>query len=243
MKRFFTIVGIFTITLSGCYSSKQDERNNLNRPDLTSRTASNGEQGTLAHKGGKSPQEGAAESKQDEQKEAKESKKEKKRSATQNLLARLGKNAKIEFMELDKEIIQNDTLVQTRSGNYKISYKTACLNDSLVAQEMFNYGDAYNKSYRVLHNYETNIAMQHNGQPSGSKVINKDIFLDKLGKEFLDIAIIKHPEFVRFDEEKNEAVFQFLVGVPATDWVVLAGVNLTPQGNIRVINVKKPQME
>ena len=62
-------------------------------------------------------------------------------------------------------------------------------------------------------------------------------------KEFLDNAIIKHPQFIRFDEEKNEAVFQFLVGIPATDYVVLAGVNLSPRGDIRIIDIAMPRMD
>jgi hypothetical protein len=164
-------------------------------------------------------------------------------SPVQTLLARLGKDAKVEYSELDKEILRNDTLVRTKHGDYKIDYTTACLNDSLVALEMYNYETGYSKSYRLLHNYQTSINMLHNGKPSGSRIISKDVFKDKMQPDFLDKAIIKHPQFVRFDEDKNEAVFQFLVGVPATDYVVLAGVNLSPRGEIRIIQVEMPKYD
>lgn len=166
-----------------------------------------------------------------------------KATAVQSLITRLGKGVKLEYSELDKEILRNDTLVRTKHGDYQISYTTACLNDSLVALEMYNYEAGYSKSYRLLHNYQTNINMNHNGKPSGARVISKDIFKNKMQPDFLEKAIIKHPQFVRFDEERNEAIFQFLVGVPATDYVVLAGVNLSPRGEIRIIDVTMPRFE
>lgn len=236
MRTFYpTIVCI--LLLSSCYSSHQEERTDVKGkpktpPIAQAKNAQDGEKSYVA-----------SEKKDKTLKEANKKRAEDIFSPVQHLVAKLGKNAKIEFAELDKEVVRQDTLVRTKHGDYKISYSTACLNDSLVALEMFNYEQGYSKSYRLQHNYQTNINMLHNGKPSGSRVIEKDIFKNKMEAAFLEKAIIKHPQFVRFDEEKNEAIFQFLVGVPATDWVVLAGVNLSPQGDIRIIKVDMPKYD
>jgi hypothetical protein len=163
-------------------------------------------------------------------------------SAHKQLLQKLGTGIKLEYTEPDFNITKTDTLIKTKYGDYKISYATSCLNDTLIAQEMYNYSQ-YQKSYRFSHNYQTNIAMMLDGKPSGMAVINKESFVDKLERDFLEKSIMKHPQFMGFDEAKNEAVFQFLVGVPATDYVVLAGVNLSPQGQVRIIEIKMPSMD
>jgi hypothetical protein len=237
MKLFYpTIVCILLI--SGCYSSTKQEQTDLKG---TSRLTQSATDKKNTNKGVKN--DSATESKPKLKQETTIEKPSEMLSPVRALVGKLGKNAKIEFAELDREVLRQDTLVRTKHGDYKISYSTACLNDSLVALEMFNYEQGYAKSYRLQHNYQTNINMLHNGKPSGSRVIDKEIFKNKMEKAFLEKAIIKHPQFVRFDEEKNEAVFQFLVGVPATDWVVLAGVNLSPQGDVRIINVEMPKYE
>jgi len=235
MKRLYPLT-ISLILLAACSSSKQQEQNDVKAQNLTSQNVAENNTSKEAKKQN-------TQKKSAKPKEITQLPKEKKLSLVQTLLAGLGKGAKVEYVEMDKEILHNDTLVNTKSGKYKISYATACLNDSLVAQEMFNYGDSYNKTYRLLHNYETSIAMQHNGQPSGSKIISKDIFKNKMERAFLEKAIIKHPQFVRFDEEKNEAVFQFIVGIPSTDWVVLAAINLSPRGDIRIIDIAMPKFD
>lgn len=238
MKRILQIIVCLTL-LSACSSSQQQEHAEINKDQLTSQNIAKNK-GKADGNTARDAEEGSANTPKDANKEQTEGKN--KLSAVQKLLARLGKNVKVEYSELDREVVHNDTLVRTSSGDYRFTYKTACLNDSLVAQEMFNYGEAYNKSYRLLHNYETSIVMRHNGQPSGSKIISKDLFQNKMPKEFLENSIIKHPQFVRFDEEKNEAIFQFLVGIPATDYVILAGVNLSPRGDVRIIDVVMPKM-
>ncbi len=233
MKRFLPVV-ICLISLAACSSSKQQEHKDAKANTLTSQNTTKNKDIAEA-KASRNTLKDSATSTKSEGNTSKDTEKQK-LSAVQKLLARLGRGVKVEYTELDKEVLSNDTLVHTRHGDYQIVYSTACLNDSLVAQEMFNYGEAYNKSYRLLHNYQTSIAMRHNGQSNTGMVISKDIFQNKMEKEFLEKAIIKHPQFIGFDEETNEAIFQFLVGVPATDWVVLAGVNLSPRGNIRIID-------
>jgi hypothetical protein len=171
-----------------------------------------------------------------------EEKQEKTLTPQQQLIQSLGKGAKIEFSPPDFEVLKTDTLIQSKQNSYQISFATACQNDSLIAQETFNYDTGYEKGYRISHNYKTNIAIKKNGQTTGLRLIDKEIFKNKLDREFLAKSIIKHPQFIRFDEEKNEAVFEFLVGVPSTDWVIVAGVNLSTQGQVRIIEILMPEM-
>jgi hypothetical protein len=163
-------------------------------------------------------------------------------TAHQKLLQTLDKKAKIEYAPKDYSVIKNDTLVKTKSGNYQFSYATLCLNDSLIAQEMVDYAQRQSKSYLISHNYQTNISIQLNGIPTANKLIQKDLFKGKLDQDFLEKSIIKHPNFVRFDEERNEAIFEFMVGVPNTDWLIIAGVNLNSQGAVRIIDIMMPDM-
>jgi hypothetical protein len=163
-------------------------------------------------------------------------------TAHQKLLQTLDKKAKIEYAPKDYSVIKNDTLVKTKSGNYQFSYATLCLNDSLIAQEMVDYAQRQSKSYLISHNYQTNISIQLNGIPTARKLIQKDLFKGKLDQDFLEKSIIKHPNFVRFDEERNEAIFEFMVGVPNTDWLIIAGVNLNSQGAVRIIDIMMPDM-
>jgi hypothetical protein len=163
-------------------------------------------------------------------------------TAHQKLLQTLDKKAKIEYAPKDYSVIKNDTVVKTKNGNYQFSYATLCLNDSLIAQEMVDYAQRQSKSYLISHNYQTNISIQLNGIPTARKLIQKDLFKGKLDQDFLEKSIIKHPNFVRFDEERNEAIFEFMVGVPNTDWLIIAGVNLNSQGAVRIIDIMMPDM-
>lgn len=155
----------------------------------------------------------------------------------QQLLASLTKGAKVEFAPLDQGVIQEDTTITSNDSIFEISYETRCLNDSLIAQEMYDYGGTNAKSYLISHNYKTDVSISVDGVLKGNKTINKDMFKDKLELAFLEKSILKHPRFVKFNEETNEAVFEFIVGVPNTDWLVLAGVNLNDSGELRIIDI------
>lgn len=163
-------------------------------------------------------------------------------SPQMRLLSKLDKNAKIEFVDPDYAIIQNDTLIKSDENIFEISYTTACLNDSLIAQEMYDFGRTNKKNYLISHNYKTNVAVKVNGKVTGTREIKKELFLNQVDKDFLEKSIIKHPEFVRFDENKKEAVFEFMVGVPNTDWLVIAGINMQQDGKLRIIEIIAPGM-
>lgn len=158
----------------------------------------------------------------------------------QALLKSLTKGAKVEFAPLDQAVIQEDTTILAHDSKFEIAYQTRCLNDSLIAQEMFDYGGTNAKSYLISHNYKTDISITVDGALKGKKTINKEMFKNKLEKAFLEKSILKHPRFVKFNEETNEAVFEFIVGVPNTDWLVLAGVNMNDAGNVRIIDIVIP---
>ena len=66
----------------------------------------------------------------------------------EQLLESLTKGAKVEFAPLDMEVIQEDTTILSNDSTFEISYQTRCINDSLIAQEMFDYGGTNAKSYR-----------------------------------------------------------------------------------------------
>ncbi len=163
-------------------------------------------------------------------------------SPQQQLLQSIPKNIKVEFAPLDYNIIKNDTTIEISTGRFEIEYLTKSLNDSLIAQEMFDYGSSNAKSFLISHNYQTNILMRKNGQLVGAKTVEKALFEDKLDKEFLQKSIIKHPEFVEFDREKNEAIFKFIIGVPNTDWLVFAAINLNDSGKLRIIEILMPEL-
>ncbi len=160
----------------------------------------------------------------------------------QQLLQSIPKGVKIEFAPLDYNIIKDDTTIRIPSGRFEIEYLTKSLNDSLIAQEMFDYGGSNAKSFLISHNYQTNILMKKNGQLVGAKTVDKALFRGKLDREFLEKSIIKHPEFVAFDQEKNEAIFKFIIGVPNTDWLVFAAINLNDSGKLRIIEILMPEL-
>lgn len=158
------------------------------------------------------------------------------------LVQSLDKNASISFASPDYAITRDDTLIKTEKDVFEIEYITSCLNDSLVPQEMYDYGRSNKKSYLISHNYRTNILVKVNGRATGKREIQKALFANQVDKEFLQKSIIKHPQFVRFDEATNEAVFEFMIGVPNTDWLVIAGVNLNSNGTLRIIDIIAPEL-
>lgn len=163
-------------------------------------------------------------------------------SPQQKLLQSIPKGIKVEFAPPDFNILKDDTTIQIPTGRFEIEYLTKSLNDSLIAQEMFDYGSSNAKSFLISHNYQTNIFMKKNGQLVGAKTVDKALFKGKLDKEFLEKSIIKHPEFVEFDQEKNEAIFKFIIGVPNTDWLVFAAINLNDSGKLRIIEILMPEL-
>ncbi|TAH30610.1 MAG: DUF4738 domain-containing protein [Cytophagales bacterium] len=161
-------------------------------------------------------------------------------SMAKKLYQELIKKGNVEFAPIDNQVISQDTSFKVKQDLYEINFATACLNDSLVAQEMSDFTSK--KSFILAHNYETDISFTINGKPSTKKTIHKELFKNKLENAFLQKSIIKHPQFVKFDEAKNEAIFEFIIGVPNTDWLVIAAVNLNPQGNIRIVDIMMPDM-
>lgn len=160
----------------------------------------------------------------------------------QKLLQSIPKGVKIEFAAPDFSLLEDDTLIVAKSGRFEIKYLTQSLNDSLVAQAMYDYSGTNAKSYLISHNYRTSISMKKNGKLVGAKAVEKELFKGKVDPDFLEKSIIKHPEFVRFDEEKNEAIFKFMMGVPNTDWLVFAAINLNDQGKLRIIEILIPEL-
>jgi hypothetical protein len=156
------------------------------------------------------------------------------------LFQELSKKGSVQYAPIDNQVISQDTSFKIKQDFYELNFATACLNDSLVAQEMSDF--AQNKTFILAHNYETDISFKVNGRATSKKTIHKYLFKNKLEKEFLEKSIIKHPQFVKFDEAKNEAIFEFIIGVPNTDWLVIAAVNLTPQGSVRIIDIMMPDM-
>lgn len=161
-------------------------------------------------------------------------------SSHEQLLQTLDQSLKIEYADLDLNRIESDTVILANNHEFRVNYVTSCLNDSLVAQEMYDYGGTNAKSYLISHNYRTDVRIEVDGKLTGGQAIDKHIFSGELDEEFLAHSIIKHPEFVEFDKETNEAIFRFMVGVPNTDWLILAGVNMNQDGKVRIIDIQTP---
>ncbi|TAG92919.1 MAG: DUF4738 domain-containing protein [Bacteroidetes bacterium] len=161
-------------------------------------------------------------------------------SLAKKLYQELIKKGEVQFAPIDNQVISQDTAFKVKQDLYEINFATGCMNDSIVTQEMSDF--TAKKSFILAHNYETNISFTINGKPSSKKTIHKELFKNKLENAFLEKSIIKHPQFVKFDETKNEAIFEFIIGVPNTDWLVIAAVNLNPQGSIRIVDIMMPDM-
>ncbi|NJL11625.1 MAG: hypothetical protein HC913_00450 [Microscillaceae bacterium] len=96
----------------------------------------------------------------------------------QALLRSLDTGRKVEFAPLDLQVLREDTLIKARAGLFEISFATDCLNDSLIAQEMFDYGGTNTKSYLISHNYKTNIAIKKMAAPWASNSSKKKFLKD-----------------------------------------------------------------
>ena len=151
-------------------------------------------------------------------------------------------SAQLEYAQKDYSILQEDTTITVNDNAFKINYKTVCLNDEGVAQEVIAMDGRSHRTYLISHNYTTEVSVVLNGKQTGKDIIRKEIFKGHLNADFLRKSIIKHPQFLKFNEDNAEAVFSFLVGVPHTDWVALATVGVGQFGKSRVIKVENVGM-
>lgn len=233
---YFPLVLFLLVLLSSCKENNNEEKKPFNAPEgkysvLSTQNENKSERSVNR----------ISDSQEAETGETTLKKKNTDLSPKERLLSRLEKDAKIQYAQPDYQVLENDTIIQSKDQVFEIKYTTACLNDSLVAQELIDI-DHKSKFYLISHNYSTSIAIKVNGKHSPKKTIRKEIFAGKLDLDFLNKSIIKHPAFVRFDDQSNEAVFSFMIGVPNTDWLVLAGINMNQTGEIRVIDVVSPEM-
>lgn len=174
--------------------------------------------------------------------EKKDVKTQKKNNLTAIERLKLKGSAQLEYAPNDFNILKEDTTVTIEDKAFKIQYKTVCMNDKAVAQEVIAMDGRSHRTYLISHNYTTEVLVTLNGKPTGKDVIRKDIFKGHLDADFLRKSIIKHPQFIKFNEDNAEAVFSFLVGVPHTDWVALATVGVGQFGKSRVIKVENVGM-
>lgn len=151
-------------------------------------------------------------------------------------------SAQLEYAKKDFSILQEDTTITINDNAFKFNYKTVCLNDEGVAQEVIAMDGRSHRTYLISHNYKTEVSVTLNGKQTGKDIIRKEMFKGHLNADFLRKSIIKHPQFVKFNEDNAEAVFSFLVGVPHTDWVALATVGIGQFGRSRVIKVQNVGM-
>ena len=151
-------------------------------------------------------------------------------------------SAQLEYAQKDFNILQEDTTFTVNDNAFKINYRTVCLNDEGVAQEVIAMDGRSHRTYLISHNYKTEVSVVLNGKQTGKDIIQKDLFKGHLNPDFLRKSIIKHPQFIKFNEDNAEAVFSFLVGVPHTDWVALATVGVGQFGKSRVIKVENVGM-
>jgi len=149
-------------------------------------------------------------------------------------------NIQVDFAPEDNTVIEeNETLIFGQE-KMNLAYKTTCLNDQNVLQEFFIFDEKDPKNtYLISHNYQTEILLQNEaGQIILQKIIKKEFFRDFVDKTFLQKSIIKHPEFMGYDEKKQEATFSFLLGIPSTDLIALATVKINTLGQLKVIKVE-----
>lgn len=151
-------------------------------------------------------------------------------------------SAQLEYADNDYNILKEDTIINIEENAFIIRYKTSCLNDKGVAQEVIAMDGRSHRTYLISHNYKTEVSVTLNGKPTGKDIIQKELFKGHLNADFLRKSIIRHPQFLRFNEDNAEAIFSFLVGVPHTDWVALATVGVGQFGKSRVIKVENVGM-
>ncbi len=70
------------------------------------------------------------------------------------------------------------------------------------------------------------------------KSIRKDFFESEVDKDFLNKSILKHPDLINFNKDNNEIILSFMVGVPSTDWLVIAKVSVNQNGDIRLDKIE-----
>lgn len=168
---------------------------------------------------------------------------EKKDANAQNRMSaierlKLKGSAQLEYAKKDFKVLREDTTITIDNNAFVIQFQTTCLNDGGVAQEVIPMDGRDHRTYLISHNYKTEVSVMLNGKSTGKDVIQKDLFKGHLNADFLRKSIIRHPQFVKFNEDNAEAIFSFMVGVPHTDWVALATVGVGQFGKSRVIKVE-----
>lgn len=159
------------------------------------------------------------------------------RNPLEELLA--NENAVIEYAPFDDKVITNDTTVTFDGEEYQLSYETSCLNDKRVVQQLFVLDDTNTGNrYLVTHNYKTIITIEKDGQTLVKHTIVKDLFESKVDTEFLQKSILTHPDIMDIDEEKQLIKFAFMIGIPSTDWLVVATLDLNRAGNLNILSVE-----
>lgn len=148
-------------------------------------------------------------------------------------------NAIIEYAPFDDKVIENDTTVVFEGEEYQLSYQTSCLNDKRVVQQLFVLDDTQTGNrYLVTHNYKTIITIEKDGQTLVKHTIVKDLFESKVDNEFLEKSILTHPDIMEINEEKQLIKFAFMIGIPSTDWLVVATLDMNREGNLNILSVE-----
>ncbi|MCS6821400.1 MAG: hypothetical protein NZ551_05980 [Microscillaceae bacterium] len=148
--------------------------------------------------------------------------------------------AKIEFAPFDTQALLFDTTFQGVDAPLELKLKTTSMNDSTVVQEMLllDVRTTGKKSYLLSHNYQTEVQLRKAGQLIAQHLIKKEFFKDYIQAEFLEKAILKHPEQVELNPVTNTVQLHFLIGVPATDWMVMATLGIKPTGELQILKVE-----
>ena len=236
MRKILLLISL-AIWLGACNSQKEDKQQALNNKKKLA-------EASLSNTPKKLPQDKVKEApkvKEDDGYLVKHPEKsnvqsENRMSAIQRL--KLKGSAQLEYAKKDYIVLREDTTINIENNAFIIQYKTSCLNDEGVAQEVIPMDGRDHRTYLISHNYKTEISVILNGKPTGKDIIRKDLFKGHLNADFLRKSIIKHPQFIKFNEDNAEAVFSFMVGVPHTDWVALATVGVGQFGKSRVIKVE-----
>ncbi|TAF66043.1 MAG: DUF4738 domain-containing protein [Cytophagales bacterium] len=144
------------------------------------------------------------------------------------------RSVRMEVAPLDYVVVHNDTIF----NDLEISFSTICLNDKGIEQDVFFYeNNIAHKSTLLTHNYSTLIEFRRGGKVIAKAQIYKDLFYDKLEKSFVEKSVLKHPDLVHYDAQKQEATFQFVIGIPSTDWLVVARMSINSLGQKQILGI------
>ncbi|WP_299456296.1 hypothetical protein [uncultured Microscilla sp.] len=237
MRKFILLISL-AIWVSACNSDQKDkQQTQAHKKKL--------EEASLAQSQEKLPQKNVKEAPEVkegdegylvEHPEKKDANAQSRMSAIERL--KLKGSAQLEYAKKDFQVLREDTTITIDNNAFVIHFQTTCLNDGGVAQEVIPMDGRDHRTYLISHNYKTEVSVKLNGKSTGKDIIQKDLFKGHLNADFLRKSIIRHPQFVKFNEDNAEAIFSFMVGVPHTDWVALATVGVGQFGKSRVIKVE-----